>query len=373
MKQKLRQKIQQKISRVFADTIFNRLFGLAFAAVFVSHAATFVLLFVFLRDASHPPPPPHQQGAESGYAAMPAHASGARPPAPHPRSGIDGPLSGLLISMSLQLLLLAIGAWISSRTLARPIQNLAAAASTLGDQQVIPVAESGPLEVRQAAVIFNQMQYRIHQQMEERARFLAAVSHDLRTPLTRMKLRIDQTEATPTNGKLLQDIDEMRHMLDATLDYLRGSSEAMQHLDIQSMLEAIVDNMRDEGKSVRIEGHLQPVYAMPNELQRSIINLLENAIFYGGSTQIQLQDHAEFALIRISDEGPGIPESELAKVFAPFYRIAGARNKNSGGVGLGLSIAQEIIRQHHGTLNLTNNPNGIGLTAEIRLPRMASA
>jgi protein-histidine pros-kinase len=115
--------------------------------------------------------------------------------------------------------------------------------------------------------------------MEERARFLAAVSHDLRTPLTRMKLRIDQTEATATNGKLLQDIDEMRHMLDATLDYLRGSIESMQYLDIQSMLEAIVDNMRDEGKSVRIEGHLQPVYAMPNELQRSIINLLENAIF----------------------------------------------------------------------------------------------
>jgi protein-histidine pros-kinase len=366
------QNLRQKMRRVFADTIFNRLFGLAFAAVFVSHAATFVLLFVFLRDASHPPPPElRPPGAESGYSSNHPPQYGARPSLPHRRSAIDGPLSGLLISMSLQLLLLAIGAWISSRTLARPIQNLAAAASTLGDQQVVPVSETGPLEVRQAAVIFNQMQYRIRQQMEERARFLAAVSHDLRTPLTRMKLRIDQTEATATNGKLLQDIDEMRHMLDATLDYLRGSSESMQYLDIQSMLEAIVDNMRDEGKSVRIEGHLQPVYAMPNELQRSIINLLENAIFYGGSTQIQLQDAADFALIRISDEGPGIPESELTKVFDPFYRIAGARNKNSGGVGLGLSIAQEIIRQHHGVLNLTNNPNGIGLTAEIRLPRTA--
>lgn len=360
--------------QVFADTIFNRLFGLAFAAVFFSHVATFVLLFVFLRGASHPPPPElRPPGSESGYSTSRPPESGARPLAPHPRSGIDGPLSGLLISMSLQLLLLAIGAWISSRTLAKPIQTLAAAASTLGDhEQVVPVPETGPLEVRQAAVIFNQMQYRIHQQMEERARFLAAVSHDLRTPLTRMKLRIDQTEATATNGKLLQDIDEMRHMLDATLDYLRGSNEStMQYLDVQSMLEAIVDNMRDEGKSVSIEGHLQPVYAMPNELQRSIINLLENAIFYGGSTQIQLQDNKEFALIRISDEGPGIPESELAKVFDPFYRIAGARNKNSGGVGLGLSIAQEIIRQHHGVLTLTNNLNGIGLTAEIRLPRTA--
>jgi hypothetical protein len=138
------QNLRQKMRRVFADTIFNRLFGLAFAAVFVSHAATFVLLFVFLRDASHPPPPElRPPGAESGYSSNHPPQYGARPPSPHRRSGIDGPLSGLLISMSLQLLLLAIGAWISSRTLARPIQNLAATASTLGDQQVVPVPETG--------------------------------------------------------------------------------------------------------------------------------------------------------------------------------------------------------------------------------------
>ena len=338
------------MKKLYRDTIFSRLFGLAMAAVIVSHVVTFILLFVFLGDHRPPPRPEHLH---------------------HPPPGLlNGPFLSFSLSMLLQLLLLAIAAWIGSRSLARPMQKLAAAASTLGDhQEPTPIPETGPEEARQSAIVFNQMQRRLFQQMEEKERFLAAVSHDLRTPLTRMKLRIEQIQMAPATEKLLEDIDEMRHMLDATLDYLRGSEETMQMLDVNALVATIVDNMQDEGKAVTMAGSAQALSAMPNELRRCICNLLENAIFYGKTASISLHDSPTQLLICIQDQGPGIPEAALEQVFAPFFRMAGSRNRNSGGVGLGLSIAREIARRHHGNLTLNNRSEGTGLQAELRLPR----
>ncbi|MFZ6778953.1 ATP-binding protein [Undibacterium sp. Ji83W] len=339
------------MKKLLRDTIFSRLFGLAMAAVVVSHIVTFILLFVFLGDHRPPPSPEH----------MP----------PHPPHGIlHGPFLGFCLSMAIQLLLLAVAAWIGSRSLARPMQKLAAAASTLGNhEQPLAIPETGPEEARQSAKVFNQMQERLFQQMEERERFLAAVSHDLRTPLTRMKLRIEQLQNETTGEKLLDDVEEMRMMLDATLDYLRGSEESRQMLDITSLMAAIVDNMQDEGKAVSMHGEARPLAALPNELRRCISNLLENAIAYGKTAQVSMHDSQHELLICIEDQGPGIPEADLEKVFAPFVRLAISRNKNTGGVGLGLSIAREVARRHQGSLILKNRPEHQGLIAELRLPR----
>jgi signal transduction histidine kinase len=338
------------MNKLLRDTIFSRLFGLAMAAVVVSHIITFILLFVFLGDHRPPPPPAH----------LPQH---------HPHGILHGPFLGFCLSMAIQLLLLAVAAWAGSRSLARPMQQLAEAASKLGKhKEPLAIPETGPAEARQSARVFNQMQERLFQQMEERERFLAAVSHDLRTPLTRMKLRIEQLH-NEASEKLLDDIEEMRLMLDATLDYLRGSEESPQMLDITSLVAAIVDNMQEEGKAVSMHGEARPLMALPNELRRCISNLLENAIAYGKTAQISLHDSQHELFIIIEDEGPGIPEAELEKVFAPFVRLAVSRNKNTGGVGLGLSIAREIASRHQASLILKNRPGNQGLQVELRLPR----
>lgn len=290
---------------------------------------------------------------------------------------MSGPFLGFFISMLLQFLILALAAWWGSRSLAKPIQGLAQAARQIGDKLNPPaLQESGPAEVRQAAQVFNQMQQKISTQLAERGRFLAAVSHDLRTPLTRMYLRVEHLDDGIAKNKLQQDIEEMRCMLDATLEYLRNNGQTAnlnqlgQNLDIQALLEALVDDAQEQGKQVSLTGAAQLIVAIPSDLRRCFGNLLENALNYGKCAQISLYDSKTQLIIRISDQGPGIPEDALQQVFEPFYRLSAARSKNNGGVGLGLSIAREIVRQHAGELILFNNPEGLGLTAQITLPRM---
>lgn len=347
---KLPDRLRQSLQFLTADTLFRRLFGLAFAAVLLSHLATFVLMFELLGDALRPPPPPPPPG-------FPHHPHG-------------GPLQGMLIGMAVQILVLGIASWFISRSLSLPMQRLALAAKHFASQKgMVMVAEQGPAEARETASVFNQMQLRIQQQQADRERFLAAVSHDLRTPLTRIRLRVEQAEQFADADKLLQDVEEMRYMLDATLDYLRGSSSPACLLDIQSMLEAISENMQDEGKQVSLSGSAAPILAIPGELRRCLVNLTENAVFYGQRADIQLQDSESELCIRITDYGPGIPDAELTAVFQPFYRLAESRNRHSGGVGLGLSIALEIARRHQGSLILHNHRQPHGLVAELRLPR----
>jgi signal transduction histidine kinase len=233
-----------------------------------------------------------------------------------------------------------------------------------------PLDESGPREARQAAHTFNKMQQRIREQVQQRSRMLGAVSHDLRTPLSRLKLRLEQIDDDKLQGQMRQDLDDMISMLDATLTYLheQRTSEAPQWMDVQALIESLCENAQDQGADVQASGHCAPLQVQPMALRSCINNLLDNALRYAGEGLITLEDHREQLLIRVIDHGPGIATDKREAVFEPFYRLEGSRNRNSGGVGLGMTIAREAVERLGGQLSLEETPGG-GLTAVIRLPR----
>lgn len=337
---------------IWPDTVFTRLFGLVLAAIIVSHALTFIFLTSLFGDRFPPPPnPPIVQG----------HT----PPPPPP------PPPGLWISVGMQCLALTIAAWFGARVLAHPIQRLAKAAALLGENLDSPaVEENGPAEARQAARVFNHMRERIRSQLEERGRFLAAVSHDLRTPLTRIKLRVERLTEEAIKDKLREDIGEMATMLNATLDYLRGEAqiESWRLLDIQALVSSLADDAQEVGQDVVVSGYAKPLSAQPETLRRCLLNLLENAVRYGQRARLSLFDAPDHLMIEICDDGPGIPEQQIKQVFEPFFRLESSRNRMTGGVGLGLAIAREAARRHGGELILRNVEGG-GLIARLSLPR----
>lgn len=353
------------MKRCWPDTLFGRLFALVLVALLVSHLLTFALLAVF----DHPPPgfrpPPGAAGPEMG--APPGNPGPGGPP-PGPR----GPSLVFWSLLGFQFVLVAGAVWLGARQLTRPMQSLASAANRLGDNlNDPPLPEQGTREARHAARAFNRMQRQLQQQMDERARFLAAVSHDLRTPLTRIRLRIAPLDSLGLRQKLENDIDEMAAMLDATLQYLRGQAQAepWQSLDIQALLESMVDDALENGDQVTLEGHLPILMAQPSALRRCVGNLLENAIRYGGEAHIRLVALPDAVQIHIADNGPGIPENRMASVFEPFVRLEESRNRHTGGVGMGLAIARELAQRHGGQIALSNAAEG-GLVATLTLPRL---
>lgn len=337
-----------------ADSLFARLFGLLLLAIVLAH----VLAFVWFSQYGHRPPPPHS----------PPHTNGlpvGQPPPPPP--GFGGPLVPLLF----QLLTLIIAAWYGARLLSRPIQHLAEAAEQLSnDLDSPPLAETGPRESRLAAHAFNQMQQRIRQQVQQRGRMLAAVSHDLRTPLARLKLRVEEVPDAQLRARMGQDLGEMISMLDATLNYLheQRSCEALQWLDLQALVDSMAEDAQDRGADVHVSGHCAPLRVQPLALRSCLSNLLENALRYAGSAQIELRDSRDQVEVRVCDHGPGIAPEQREAVFEAFFRIEGSRNRNSGGVGLGLTIAREAARRQGGDIRLEQTPGG-GLTAVLCLPR----
>ena len=374
------------MKRLVPNTIFARLFALIMLAVVVSHLATFAVLsgfygerfstFPSANQGAHPQPsfehPP-------GYPQPPApRAWMGKPPPPQPHAfntappSRDNPPPGLWIGLITQFIALTLAAWFGARVLARPIQRQARAAAQLGATLNSPMMDEddGPVEARQAAQVFNQMQQRIRAHIEEKERFLAAVSHDLRTPLTRMKLRLERVEERDPKDKLVEDIDEMAMMLNATLDYLRGKSavEALQLLDVQALIESMAEDARENGRDVTLNGMAQPIRTCPQALRRAMSNLVENALRYGHKAAISLADSPAALVIEIRDEGQGIPNDKLNAVFEPFVRLESSRNKAFGGVGLGLSIAREAAQQCGGELTLRNAEGG-GLIAAISLQR----
>ncbi|WP_424192908.1 ATP-binding protein [Ampullimonas aquatilis] len=352
------------MKKLLPDTLFARLFGLVFIALLTSHLLTWLVLRN-LPDRRHHEPPPMMNQQEH------------RPPPPdwRPDQGEPPPppehLRTFLLIQLIQFIALALAAWFGSKMIARPIKDLSQGAARLADNlNDPPLAESGPQEAREAARAFNHMQEKVRFQLEARARFLAAVSHDLRTPLTRMKLRLEQPDQTPDTGKLRSDIDEMAAMLDATLQYLRGElqTENWQKLDLMALLETLADNERDNGHHVSINGLVQPIMALPQTLQRCLTNLLENALRYGETAEISVYEQASQVVIEIRDHGPGIPENQMVQVFEPFVRLEQSRNRHTGGVGLGLSIARDAVKRHGGHLTLRNVVGGQGLIASVTLP-----
>jgi signal transduction histidine kinase len=253
-----------------------------------------------------------------------------------------------------------------------PLSALAVAAEKLGrDIDRPPLEEKGPLEVRRAASAFNVMQQRLSRFLADRARVLTAMSHDLKTPLTRLRLRMETVNDPVLRGKIEKDLDEMQSMVTQTLDYMRDSSRAepAQQIDLMALLETLQIDFRDTGHPVEIKGSIaNPYVGRPLALRRCLSNLVENAIRYGGRAMIELEEGAKEVVVRIDDDGPGMPEDELERAFEPFYRGEGSRSRETGGTGLGLGIARNIARAHGGELTLRNRPAG-GLEAILTLPR----
>ena len=283
------------------------------------------------------------------------------------------PVSGWLPALLLaQLALLALCTWAGVRLATRPLAQLAGAADSLGpDLRSERLPESGPLEVERAARAFNAMQERIATYMTERTQILAAISHDLQTPITRMRMRADMLDDEVQRDKLNRDLREMEALVKDGVAYARtlhGAREAPCRIDPDAMLESLVGDYQDAGQEVRLEGRADMTIATrPQALRRILGNLVDNGLKYAGAVQVGIgrQGPGEIA-IRIRDFGPGIPEAELEKVFEPFYRLEASRNRDTGGTGLGLSIARQLAQAMDGALTLRNHPQG-GLEATLIL------
>ena len=372
------------------DTLFTRLFGLVLAALLASHVVMTLLFTLFgpeHRPGDMPPancqPGPCRPGPmrPSPGAAMPAQPLAGQPPPPYPDMPRPAPARqqperlrlppDFWYGFALQLVAVSLLAWYGARRLARPIEELTRGARELGRTLDAPaIAETGPLETRQAARLFNTLQSKLRQQMTERSQFLAAVSHDLRTPLTRIRLRSTQVQDPQLQARLNQDIDDMADMLNATLAYLRDNSQQdeWQQLDIEALLQAMAEDAQELGQPVSFSGHAGQILTLPATLRRCLDNLLGNALRYGERADILLQQNADYVEVCIRDYGPGIPENQLARVMEPFVRLEDSRNRHTGGTGLGLTIARDGARRMGGELLLANTPQG-GLLATLRLPR----
>lgn len=351
--------LKRHIAAWLPDSLFGRLALLLMVAVVSSHVLALTLMFEVMPRPPLPPP------------------VGASPGGPHP--GGPPPLFhlGLLLDIAVRLGALTLAAWVGAKWLSEPMRRLAGAARELGnDIHRAPLTEQGTRECIETTRVFNQMQSQIRQQLEQRDQFVAAVSHDLRTPLTRLALRAEALQDPQERARFGKDIVEMDEMIRATLDYLRGAAdpEPLVWLDVESLLGSLACDCQDGGQDVQVVagGPVRPLLAQRSSLRRCIGNLVENAVRYGVRARIRVLDTPEFLQIVVADDGPGIAAQELDKVLTPFYRLESSRNRNSGGVGLGLATAHDIARRHAGTLQLVNRPSG-GLEAILTLPRQATS
>ncbi|MCP5158300.1 MAG: HAMP domain-containing protein [Gammaproteobacteria bacterium] len=288
-----------------------------------------------------------------------------------PEEVIAWPIRLLLILLILSISIAVLAA-LAVRALTRPLSVLADAATELGcDIRRPPLTEAGPLEVQRAAQAFNIMQERLIRYIEDRSRILAAVSHDLKTPITRLRLRTELLEDGSLQEKFQADLDDMQHMVQTSLDFLQGGedSEPMVPVDINALLDCLREEAEDTGQELPIDGTVrQPLRCRPLALKRCLTNLVDNALKYGKNAEVRVADRPHRLTLIIRDHGAGIPNTELERVFEPFYRLESSRSRDTGGTGLGLSIARNIARAHGGELILRNHPMG-GLEAVLELPR----
>lgn len=286
--------------------------------------------------------------------------------------GMTYTLSLLVLSFEALLMVLVVLAVV--HRVVRPLRALAMAAEKFGRDMDAsrPLPEEGPSEVREAAQAFNRMRRRIHEAMGERTRILAAVSHDLRTPVTRMRLRMENVQPPELREKLLSDLDALQNIMNTSAELARCESnpERTVPTDMTAFLESIVEDRQDMGQSVTLRGQTDGSFPVkPGALRRCVENLLDNALRYGGdAAELEVTETADSLTIAVLDAGPGIPEAFLHRVFEPFFRLEPSRNRNTGGSGLGLSIARAMARLNNGELTLENRPQG-GLCARIRLSR----
>ncbi|MCW8908005.1 MAG: ATP-binding protein [Sedimenticola sp.] len=290
---------------------------------------------------------------------------------PLPETFADWPMKilaylGILLVSIILLSLLAV------RWVTRPLNTLAGAAENLGKDISHPaLPESGPREVKRAARAFNTMQTRLRRYIEDRSQVLAAVSHDLKTPITRLRLRSALLQDEPLQQRFNRDLDEMEQMVQATLDYLRGSESKEQPvpININALLGSLQDDAAELGWEMTLSGsRVAPYRGRPLALKRCLMNLIENAVRYGKAADVRIEESDQYLTVIVADRGLGVAEDDLESLFNPFYRGEASRARETGGTGLGLGIARNIARAHGGDVKLRRGPNG-GLEAVVALPR----
>ncbi|MFQ3260529.1 ATP-binding protein [Reinekea sp.] len=296
-------------------------------------------------------------------------------PDPYYLSDTRGLSNQQILFLVITLLILVVLSWLLVRWLTLPLTNLSKAARHLGtdiDYDLKPLMLAGSKEVRQTAAAFNFMQERILRFIENRERMFSAISHDLKTPITRLRLRAELMEESETQHKMIKDLDELEIMVKGALDLGKSTDlhETTHPININQLVRTFKDEFKLMGADLEIRGIVKrPYYGKPLALKRCLSNLINNGIFYGADVGIDLVDSRHELKIYIIDNGPGIPEKELEKVFEPYVRLEGSRNRNTGGAGLGLSIARNIVHGHGGQLRLRNRI-GYGLEAAVILPRI---
>ena len=287
-------------------------------------------------------------------------------PTPSPRWALPSLLSMGVMAVALSLIVVFM-----VRRITRPMAQLAAAAESVGrGESVAPLAERGPLDVRQTTRAFNRMHDRLQRFVQDRTRMLAAISHDLRTPITSLRLRAEFVEDDEMRAKILETLDEMQRMTEATLAFAReeAAREDTRTVDLGALIESLCDDLAEMGMDVVFAGADKTPYpCRPVGLKRAIRNLVENAVAYGERARVALERGPDEFAIVIDDDGGGIPEADFERVFAPFVRLEESRSRETGGIGLGMAIARSIVRGHGGDITLANRTDG-GLRAIIHLP-----
>ena len=324
-----------------------------------------------IRDDRRMRPPPRWRGPRTWVVVSVKLADGRwlnafadRPPVPPLGRAF---LASFLISAIAVASVGALGIGYASR----PLRKLAGAADRLGrGESFEPLPESGPQETRQANVAFNRMRERLDRYIRDRTAMLAAIAHDLRTPITSLRLRAEFVEDEETRAKILETLAEMQQMAEAVLAFARGDAESEESraTDISALVESVVQDTRESGRDARFEpSATATLKCRPFALRRAVGNLIDNATFYGVRARARVETQGGEVRIVIDDDGPGIPTDALERVFDPFVRLEASRSRETGGAGLGLSIARSIFRAHGGDLTLENRAEG-GLRAVGTLP-----
>ncbi|BCU75593.1 ATP-binding protein [Luteolibacter sp. LG18] len=260
---------------------------------------------------------------------------------------------------------------LAARRVGRPLRHLTVAAERLGrGEEVPPVPEAGADDIRHTAEAFNRMQSRLRRFVEDRTRMIAAISHDLRTPITSLRLRAEFIADAETREPMIATLDEMQAMTEATLAFSKGeaTTEAARDIDLSALLASLCDDLAAMGQDVEFsEEARMPFRCRPDSLRRALRNVIENAVRYGERARVTMQRTSTGLQMLVEDDGPGIPEADMERVFAPFVRLETSRSRDTGGVGLGLAIARSIVRSHGGDITLANREDG-GLQVRLVLP-----
>ena len=281
----------------------------------------------------------------------------------------------IIVAALVAILVASLGAALLARRVVRPLSELTAAASVVAQGgNTPPVEEQGPDDVRNAAIAFNKMAGEVTRTLESQRHLLSAVGHDLRTPITAMRINLEFIEEDDLRDRLLENLDELQALTEQVLSAARGAGgESKRNVDLSALVESLIADLDDMGEPVVWRNHEPaPVTCRPNEIRRAVRNLVENAVAYGAKAEVQIAERADGYDVVVEDEGPGIPDGDRQRVFEPFVRLESSRNAATGGTGLGLTLVKAIVEGHGGEITLENRESG-GLRARMHLPRMAAS